>query len=81
MMKLFKFLNAFFFSKRVHEKYLRNDISCRLISCRKCRHPDGYGLVDLNEPTSSAVPVNHALLVDSATMLRFHHVLSDHRFK
>uniref|UniRef100_A0A0N5A9L5 Protein DIS3 homolog n=1 Tax=Syphacia muris TaxID=451379 RepID=A0A0N5A9L5_9BILA len=67
--------------KRVHEKYLRNDISCCLKSCRQCHASECATVSDLEQPISSTVPGNHAILVDSTTLIRFHHVLSDERFK
>lgn len=65
--------------KRVHELYLRNDIGCRLASCRVCKS-EGKSLLDLETTISSTVPSNHALIFDSTTIIRFHHLFDNPKF-
>ncbi|MFH4974380.1 hypothetical protein AB6A40_001089 [Gnathostoma spinigerum] len=66
--------------KRCHELYLRNDIGCCLKSCRTCQPPKKKALIDLCIPISSVVPVNHAVIVDATTIIRFHHVFEHEKF-
>ncbi|VDN17785.1 unnamed protein product [Gongylonema pulchrum] len=63
--------------KRVHEQYLRNDIGCGLDSCRCCQPVEGHSLTDLSERISSAVPINHAIILDSSAIIRFHHLFEN----
>ncbi|VDN53911.1 unnamed protein product [Dracunculus medinensis] len=67
--------------KRVHEHYLRNDISCNLAICQKCRPFNTKIISDLKHRITSTFPANHAVIVDSATVIRFHHLFDSDRFK
>ncbi|VDN42250.1 unnamed protein product [Gongylonema pulchrum] len=66
--------------KRVHEQYLRSDIGCGLDSCRCCQPVEGHSLTDLSERISSTVPINHAIILDSSAIIRFHHLFENSVF-
>ncbi|KAM3718476.1 putative exosome complex exonuclease RRP44 [Dirofilaria immitis] len=66
--------------KRVHEQYLRNDIGCGLDSCRSCQSIEGHSLTNLTDQISSVVPSNHAIILDSSTIIRFHHLFDNLNF-
>ncbi|MCP9263660.1 Exosome complex exonuclease RRP44 [Dirofilaria immitis] len=67
-------------SERVHEQYLRNDIGCGLDSCRSCQSIEGHSLTNLTDQISSVVPSNHAIILDSSTIIRFHHLFDNLNF-
>nr|CDQ04480.1 Bm1955, isoform c [Brugia malayi] len=66
--------------KRVHEQYLRNDIGCGLDSCKNCQPVEGHSLTNLVVQISSTVPTNHAIILDSSALIRFHHLFDNLKF-
>ncbi|VDN03336.1 unnamed protein product [Thelazia callipaeda] len=64
-------------TKKVQEKYLRNDISCGLVSCQNCsKNP----VACLNIRTSSDNSLDHAIILDPSALIRFHHLFENPEF-
>lgn len=66
----------------MHELYLRNDIPCGLNLCKKCKYDDQFPIQVFNNADYSAVAsVNHFLILDGLTILKFIDVLNEAVFK